>query len=299
MPDITPWMSVSDEDIQKALELARRQEVMRMGGGHTPEEINAAYEEGMRNNLAIQGQNAGQEAGNVFGDRMRKAAMSAPSMIHAQTDEIDRSRVLGDQSYAQQQQALSMMRAQAMGQGPSVAELQGTAGLDDAGRQMMGPRGAPMTGAMMSSTPQDIAAKASMGRAQETNQALGAWGQGANAMRGQSLQGQQQAMSGGWRATDLSLGQQQQNLERELALQKLAQGGYQAYTGAANDRRNVYAGVMQSAAEAQRNATAGYLNMLGSGVGQGLSMIPTGGGKKDTNPAHDEDWHGYWDSRGG
>lgn len=242
---------------------------------------------------------SGSQAGFEFGERMRGLSGQAPRMVGVDTENIDRARVLGDQSYAQQQQALSMMRAQAQGQGPSVAALQGQAGLDAAGRQMMANRGGPMTAAMMSSAPQDAASQAAMGRAQEIQQAQGAWGQGADAMRGQSLQGQQQAMSGGWRATDLNLGQQQQNLERELALQRLSQGGYNLYSGAENDIRNIYAGVNASAAEAQRAANAGYLNMIGSSIGQAGGMIGAGtkgygGGGYSGYGSHDKNDGSEW-----
>lgn len=216
---------------------------------------------------------SGSQAGVDFGNRMAGMVGNAPPHAVADYGQINMARGLESQSYGQQQQALGMMRAAAMGQGPSVAALQGQAGMDQAGRQMMASRGGPMTASMMSGAAQSAAANAGAARAQEIQQAQGAWGQGANAMRGQSLQGLQQAQQGGWRSTDLDLSQQQQDLERELALQRLSLGGYQAYTGQENDIRNIYGGVNRSEIDAQRAQMAGLMNMAGSGLGQGLSMI--------------------------
>lgn len=243
--------------------------------------------------VSSSGVNAGQE----FGDRMRDQAGQVLPMRQVDTEQIDRSRVLGDQSYGQQQRALSMLRAQAQGQGPSVAQLQGTAGIDNAGRQMMGSRGGSMTAAMMSGAPQNVAAQAATGRAGEIQQAQGAWGQGGQKMRGQSLEGQHQALQGQWLDTDLNLAQQKQNLDRELALQRLSQGGYQMYTGAENDIRNTYAGINSSAADAQRANNAAFLNMVGSAVGSAGGMVGSafgsgggGGGSKWGGRGQDEDF---------
>lgn len=210
--------------------------------------------------------------GNRFGDRMAGQAEQTLPMVGEDVGRLNADRALTEQSYGQQQQALSMLRAQAQGQGPSVAALQGQYGIDQAGRQMMGSRGASMTGAMMSGAPQAAADQAALGRAQEIAQAQGAWGQGAGTMRGQSMMGQEQAYKGAGMSSDLQLGQMQQDMQRELAFRRLSLQGYQAQSGMLNSVENAKMGYASFASDQQRARDAALLNSIGSGIGAGASM---------------------------
>lgn len=129
---------------------------------------------------------------------------------------------LGNESRGYQQDAIGMMRDAAMGNRPSVAQMQMQQGLDQAMRQQQsmaasarGPAALAMAqyGAAQNSgaAAQDIAAQTSMLRAQEMANALGQYGQMGTSIRGQD---EQRAMT----QAELEARQRQLNDQYQLGL---------------------------------------------------------------------------------
>jgi hypothetical protein len=126
-------------------------------------------------------------------------------------------------------------------------------------------------------------------RGQEIGQAQSAWGSGANTMRGQSLQGYQQALNANYGAANLNLGQQQQNLDRELQYQKLAQGGYNADAAGRQGIQDIHAGIYADEMARQNAQQAAILQGVGSGTSGALQAYG-GSGQKDRGGKSWGDW---------
>lgn len=227
--------------------------------------------------------------GTEFAGRMGRMINDPARMVTVNHTGIDEARANELQSYQQQQEALGMMRAQAMGEGPSLASLQGQAGQDQAVTAMMG---AGAHGGLASAYQQGLgnqaANQAAGARAQEIQQAQGAWGQGADAMRGMSLQGQQQALQNAYQASQLNLSQQGQDLERRQQLERLRLSGLQMDQGFSGSLKNFNQGVLEDLYQRQQqqtNAQMGlYTGMMGGFSKYIGSISPgdNGGGRKPT-----------------
>lgn len=214
--------------------------------------------------------------GNRFGDWARGQIGNTLPMATVNHQALDADRQMAAQSYEQQKQALGMMQAQAMGQGPSVAALQGQSGQDAAVAQMM----QQGRGGLMQNYGTQAASDAAMARGQEVGQAQQAWAGGAANLRAGSLQDRQQALENAYRASQLNLGQQGQDLERRLKLEQLGLGGYQATQGYLNDLASAVLG--QRGVELQNSAqnTAAMTGMF-SGFGSGMANYGMSLGKRE------------------
>lgn len=227
-------------------------------------------------------------AGTNYGDRMREMARQQHSPF-ATVDHtnIDQARQLAAQSYAQQGQALGLMRGMAQGQGPSVAALQGQANQDAAMNAMVGGGRA----ALMSNAMQGAGAQAAQARGQEIGQAQQGWQQGAGQMRGQSLQDYGQGLQNSQGASQLNLQQQQQDLHRRLQLEKLAMAGYRQDIMGRNQLQNQLQKFQFNQQGVNDAYTAGALNSAGSGLAQGFSSFGSSGDKARGGKSW-SDWEG-------
>lgn len=211
--------------------------------------------------------------GNRFGDWARSQIGNTAPMVTVDHAALDADRQTAQQSYQQQQQALGMMQAAAQGQGPSVAALQSQAGQDAAVQQMMqGGRAG-----LMQNYGTQAASDAATARAQEIGQAQQSWAQGAENLRQGSLQDRQQALQNSYQASQLAQMQQQQDLDRRMKLEQLAQGGYGAQQGYLNDLASAQLGQQGIEMQNAMNQQAAMMNMYGSLAGAFGSQIPRGG----------------------
>lgn len=229
--------------------------------GLTPEEQRA------KDLAAAAGNKFAPEHSEAFGDYLGQLSDQASPFVTVDHSQIDRARQLAAQSYGQQQQALGLMQAQAMGQGPSVASLQGQTGQDQAVAQMMGAGPNGLHAAYAAGFGNQAASQAAGARGEEIAQAQQGWAQGAQQMRGQSLQDYQQALQSAGQAKALSMQQQQQDMERRLQLERMRLGAYGAATAQRNSLAGLYAGqyVDELDREQMRNAA------LGQGISSGIA----------------------------
>ena len=220
--------------------------------------------------------------GQTFGSQMRESAFQNPGIVNVDHRDIARARGTTSDSYGRQQESLGMMRAASMGQGPSVAAQAGQAGQDQALMAMLRNRGQPMNpgqGAGLYAAGNQAAQQ----RSQEIAQAQAGEFQGANQMRGQSLQDYQQALNAGYGAQSNYMNQQQQNLERQLRLQSLSQGGYNMQNAFQNEQANINAGFYADELRRQAEQTAAWTQAAGSagaGILRAYGSGDQGGGKK-------------------
>ncbi len=142
---------------------------------------------------------------------------------------------MGDQARGSQQDALGMMRDAAMGNAPSVAQLQQQRGMQDAMSSQLalaaGARGASGLAQAGYNAAGNVAAlqrggamDASMLRANEMANARGAYGQMGTAMRGQDLGFYGQASNNAQSNGQLGLGYRQLGLQGQLGFENLGQG---------------------------------------------------------------------------
>ncbi len=224
-------------------------------------------------------------SGDQFGADMRSSAFQNPNIVNVNHADIARARGTASDSYGKQQQALGMLRASAMGQGPSVARQAGQAGQDQALMAMLkGGHGGPMLPGQGAGLYQ-AGNQAAQQRGQEIGQAQQGWAGGANAMRGQSLQDLSQGMNAAYGAQSNYMNQQQQNIERQQRLQQLSQGGYNMENAYRNEQANINAGFYADELQRQQQQTAAAMNMFGS-AGAGLASS-YGSYKDDTKNGFD------------
>ncbi len=215
--------------------------------------------------------------GDQFGDQMRQLAFKNPGIVNVNHADIARARGTTSDSYGKQQEALGMLRASAQGQGPSVASQAGQAGQDQALMAMLRNRGQPMLPGQGGGIYQ-AGNQAAQQRGQEIAQAQQGWAGGANTMRGQSLQDMQQAYGAAYGAQNNYMNQQQQNLERQLRMQGMSQGGYNMENAFRDEQSNINAGFYADELQRQANQTAAWTNALG-GAGAGILRAYGGGDK--------------------
>lgn len=202
-------------------------------------------------------------AGTDFGQRMRLLAQRDPRAVAMSTAGMQDAFNRSNQSYGQQSQALDYLKQQVAGNGPSVASVQGVAGQDDALRGMMAHRGQPMlpnAGAGLYSATNQAAA----GRAQEMGQAQKGFMGAAGDLRSQTLKERGQNLSTAAKFKDIGLTNQEQNEQRELALQKLALQGY----GADMNQENAMADIRLGLAGDEFNRQQ---QLIGAGINAGAS----------------------------
>lgn len=247
---------------------------------------NAVDDQGWGAGRYYGGQSFTGGSGTEYGERMRNAAQRKGAMpvgmsLTGMQEGFDRST----QSYDQQRQALEYMKRQAAGQGPSVAAVQGQAGQDQALRAMMQRRGPMLPG--NSGGLYNAANSAAAGRAKEIGQGQSGLMQGAGDLRGQSLNERGQNLATAAKYRDIGLTGQQQDMEREMALQKLALQGYSSDQSQENAMADIQLGLQGD--QMQRDA-----QMLGMGVnaaGAGFAGVGSyfggesgGGGQQGPKP---------------
>ncbi len=203
--------------------------------------------------------------GDLFGARMRQQALQAPPMVGVRTDDIDAARQLAAQSYGQQKQALGLMQQQAMGQGPSVAAIQGQASQETLMNKMTGANPNALRAGLMSGGMQQAGVQAAQQRGAEIGAAQQSWGGAAENLRGQSLQDYGQGLRNAQNASALNLQQQASDLDRELAYQRLGLAGYQTSLGGRGQQADIRLGDY----ERQQQMMMGDINRM-AGVGSGL-----------------------------
>jgi hypothetical protein len=229
--------------------------VPNLGGEDTPYIPPATPEEIAQNRANNPGPGA-------FGQRMRDLAMQGPAYQGVNWDDVKAARLRAMMSRGTMNNAIGGIRQMAMGQGPSVAAVQQQAGQDAALRSMLGK---PMLPGSISPM-YGVASQAAQQRAQEIGQAQQSEAQGVGQSRGLSLQDLQQGMQARHGATENTIAQGQQNLERELKLQGLSLSGYQQESGLANELANIQSGFYADEI-ARQNA------QLGAYIGAGSSLM--------------------------
>lgn len=181
--------------------------------------------------------------GSQWGARMREMAGRPMYQVGVDTQGIRDSAALEGQSYGLQNNAMGLMRARAMGTGPSAASIQQGMGLDAASRSMSGASNpAALRAGLMSGGMEGVVGQAGQARGAESASGLSGWGQGAQALRAGSLGAQQQALGNLGRAQDISFGQQEQDLKRRLAYEALGLKGYGMSLAGHGQRDDIRAG---------------------------------------------------------
>lgn len=224
--------------------------------------------------------NAGTRSAAMMADLINHPA----ALVTTRHDAIDEGRKLEQDSYQQQQQALALMREQAQGGGPSMAALQGHAGQDQATLGLMGAlHGGQLASGYAQNAGGLAANQAAQARGQETSRALDAWGQGAQQMRGQSLEGMNQSIRAADAASVLNLSQQQQDLERRAQLEQLRLGGLAQDQAYATTTANYQIGLDKDVMDRQNQQQAAQMAALGNFAARaggifGSVMDDNGGG---------------------
>lgn len=230
-------------------------------------------------------------AGTNYGDRMRAMAMQNSPMATVDHAGIDKARALGAQSYGKQQQALGLIREQAMGGGPSAANAQTAMAQDAQMRGMSGLSGGNLRGALMGGSQNALTAQGGAARGQEIGAAQQGFGASAGQMRGQSLQDYGQGLQSAYGASALNLQQQDQDLKRRLAFEKLGFAGNRMDVEGRNALQNKQQGFNFGQQDRNDAYISGAVNAGASTFGQGASQFGSGsnrdrGGKSwsDWNP---------------
>lgn len=209
------------------------------------------------------------------------ANQQAPTTDYTQAN---RYMGMGDQARSSQGDALGMMQQAALGNTPSVAQLQQQQGMQSAiaGQMAMqanarGASGMAQAGyggaANVAGLQRGGAMDASMLRAQEMANARNAYMQGASGMRGQDLQGQQMGMQMGQYGSDLSMRQRALGQAGQLGFEGMgynvndAQMGGQMGLYGAQDAQHTLQVNTDSASQARNGA--------GAWVDRGINLYST------------------------
>lgn len=236
-----------------------------------------------------------EHRGSEYADRMRALGkQQASPFVTVNHEALDASRKQLADSYAKQKQAVGMQRAAAEGNGPSVALAQGTAQQDAGVRSMSGATGGGLRAGLMGGGLQNVAAQTGQAYGQEIGQAQSAWGQGGQALRGGSLQDQQQGLSAAYGASKLNLSQQQQDMARRLAYEKMALGGYQMDVAGQNALADNALGIEERETARANAYTAGMTNAAGSGLSAAYNAYGSGGAKDRSGKGGGKSW-GEWE----
>lgn len=171
---------------------------------------------------------AGMYDGLAHGAALREGAQADYAAANA-------DRAQAQQARAQQAQALDLQRQAALGQAPSVAQLQMVAGMDQAMRgqeaQRASARGAAGVamadyGAAANIAATQQATNQQMGilRAQEMATARDAYMQGATGIRGMDYQAAQQAAAMAQFQTEQEMRQREMNDRQQMGMYSMAEG---------------------------------------------------------------------------
>jgi len=238
---------------------------------------------------------SGQDyAGTKYGDRMRGlAGQSASPFATVDHAGIADARALSAQSYMQQRDALAQMQQQAQGGGPSAANAQTAMAQDAAMRGTAGQSGGGLRGALTSNGLNDISAAGGAARGQEIGAAQQGFAGGAGQMRSQSLQDYGQGLQAAHGASALNLSQQDQDLKRRLAYEKLALSGYKMDINGRNQAANAAQGYQFGQQGVSDAYTQGAINSASSGIGEASKAFGTRGPRTNADGSQAKNWNDW------
>lgn len=227
-----------------------------------------------------------RQAGDALSEGYQRAGNDAQGRVGVQADfaaaQADRQNAA--LARAQQEQALGLQRDAALGNAPSVAQLQMQAGQDQAmrGQEAMrasarGAAGVAMAdygaAANIAATQQQTTQQMGVLRAQEMAQARDAYMQGATGMRGMDYQGAQQAAGMAQFQAEQEMRQREMNDRYSLGLYGAAEGIRGQQMHGQLQRMSALQNAYQEQERLMQAAKAGQAAQTMQGIQMGLGGV--------------------------